>query len=170
MGPWFDASGSERESAVHEELDRLSGLDRKVIVLCHLEGLSIEEVARVLRWPVGKLERRLSRALERLRLRMVRHDDGIPVGLWDFQILPDRAAIVPESLIQSTVVAATRLIDQGRTRGTTNSTRTRLGPIMQRRDQRKVPSVHPSPGGEAAEKVGGAAEEVRTIVDGWTEE
>jgi Sigma-70, region 4 len=120
MGPWCDASRNEREAAFHEELNRLPRADRTAIILCGLEGRSIEQAARTLRWPVGRLERRLSRALERLRLRMARRYYGIPPGTWDPRILQIPEAIVPESLIESTVAAATRQAVQGPTRRTAN--------------------------------------------------
>ncbi len=46
---------------LHEELDRLPDKLREAIVLCHLEGKSHEEAARLLRWPIGTLSSRLSR-------------------------------------------------------------------------------------------------------------
>lgn len=159
MGPWFDASTSEREATIHEELNRLSGADRTAIVLCSLEGWSIERAARELRWPVGRLERRLSRALERLRLRMGRHYYGIPPGIWDSQIPRVPEAIVPERLIESTVAAATRQAGRGLTRRTANPGRTRLAPLTRRGPEIKAPAPHPSTRGETAENVGGATGE-----------
>jgi Sigma-70, region 4 len=107
MGPWFDASRSERRAALHEELNRLSRAYRTVVILCGLEGRPIEQVAIELRIPVTSLERRLSRALDCLRVNLARRYYSIPSGIWDSDILRDLEAIVPETLIQSTVVAAT---------------------------------------------------------------
>jgi hypothetical protein len=157
MGPWFEASQSEREAVIHEELNRLSRMDRAAIILCRLEGRSIEQAARALRWPVGRLERRLSRALERLRLRMIRHYYGIPATIWDSQITQCPKAVVPESLIECTVAATTREAVRGLARGTTNATQTRLAPITKRGDKRNAPS--PPPRREISEKVGGSTEE-----------
>jgi sigma-70-like protein len=111
MGPWIDASRSERQAVIHEEINRLPRVYRTVVVLCGLEGRPIEQVARELRWPVRILERRLARALDHLRVRMSRRYYGIPVGIWDSDILQDLGAIVPKSLIESTVAAATRGLD-----------------------------------------------------------
>jgi hypothetical protein len=159
MGPWFDASRSEREAAFHEELNRLPRVDRTAIILCGLEGRSIELAARALRWPVGRLERRLSRALERLRLRIGRRYYGIPPGTWDSQILRVPEANVPESLIESTVAAATGRAVQGLAGRSANTSRTPLGPIARGGTRRDAPSPHPSPCTETAEQVGGSAEE-----------
>jgi hypothetical protein len=159
MGPWFDASRSEREAAFHEELNRLPRVDRTAIILCGLEGRSVEQAARALRWPVGRLERRLSLALERLRLRMLRRYYGIPPGTWDSQILRVPEANVPESLIESTVAAATSQAVQDLTGRSANASRTRLAPIARRGSQREAPLPHPSPCRETAERAGGSAEE-----------
>lgn len=107
MGPWFDASRSERRAAIHEEINRLGRADRIALILCGLEGRPIEQAARDLRWPANRLARRLSWGLERLRVRLARRFSGIPVGTWDSGILVDLGAIVPKSLIESTVAAAT---------------------------------------------------------------
>jgi hypothetical protein len=70
--------------------------------------LPIERVASELRWQFTSLQRRLAHALERLRVRMSRHFYGIPSGTWEPDVLRDQDAIVPQSLIESTVAAASR--------------------------------------------------------------
>ncbi len=52
---------------LHEELDRLPGKFRDAIVLCHLEGKSHEEAARLLQAPIGTVNSRLSRGRRLLR-------------------------------------------------------------------------------------------------------
>jgi RNA polymerase sigma factor (sigma-70 family) len=57
---------------LHEELGRLPERYRAPVVLCYLEGRTCEDAARALRWPVGTVKSRLSRARERLRSRLTR--------------------------------------------------------------------------------------------------
>ncbi len=56
--------GERREllAVLDEELARLPDLLRAPLVLCYLEGLTHDEAARRLRWPVGTVRSRLARA------------------------------------------------------------------------------------------------------------
>src|SRR5262249_13651414 len=107
MGPWYDAIPSELRAVIHEEINRLPAAYRAVLILCGLEGRSPEWTARELGWPLRRLERRLARALECLRLRLAQRGAEVPEGSWDCGALRDLGAIVPKSLIESTVTAAT---------------------------------------------------------------
>ena len=51
----------ELGAIVHEEIDRLADVQRLPILLCALEGLSHEEAAQRLRWPLGTVKSRLVR-------------------------------------------------------------------------------------------------------------
>ena len=55
---------------LHEEIGRLPDRYRTPVVLCYLEGLTQEEAARRLGWPIGTVGVRLMRARERLRGRL----------------------------------------------------------------------------------------------------
>jgi RNA polymerase sigma factor (sigma-70 family) len=55
---------------LHAEIDRLPEKYRLPIVLCYLEGLTHEQAASRLRWPVGTVKTRLSRGRGRLRSRL----------------------------------------------------------------------------------------------------
>src|SRR5262249_21892340 len=84
----YEARSAERSSAryaarpeppdpdpdpeLHAEIERLPENYRLPIVLCYLEGLTHEQAASRLRWPLGTLKTRLSRARERLRSRLER--------------------------------------------------------------------------------------------------
>jgi RNA polymerase sigma factor (sigma-70 family) len=65
-----------------EELDRLPDKYRTPLVLCYLEGLTHEEAARQLGWPLGTLKCRVLRGRERLRHRLTQRGlapwDAIP--------------------------------------------------------------------------------------------
>ena len=54
-------------SILHEELNRLPDKYRTPIVLCYLEGLSHEQAARQLMWPVGTVRSRLAHGRQQLR-------------------------------------------------------------------------------------------------------
>ena len=68
--PRDDAFQFDVRPLLHEELDRLPVKFREAIVLCHLEGKSHEEAARLLHWPVGTVSSRLSRGRRLLRSRL----------------------------------------------------------------------------------------------------
>jgi RNA polymerase sigma factor (sigma-70 family) len=93
----FDANGGEIESCaiereeragvVHQEISRLPEKYRAPIVLCYMEGLTHDEAAASLSWPVGTVRSRLSRARDRLRERLSRRGLAAPavagpVGAW----------------------------------------------------------------------------------------
>ena len=55
---------------LHAEIERLPQKYRAPIVLCYLEGLTHEQAASRLRWPLGTVKIRLTRGRERLRARL----------------------------------------------------------------------------------------------------
>ena len=76
-----NATGIERDDGaaiVHQEVDRLPEKYRAPIVLCYLEGLTHDEAADRLSWPVGTVRSRLSRARDRLRSRLTRRGVTVP--------------------------------------------------------------------------------------------
>ena len=83
---------------LHEEIDRLPDRYRAPIVLCFLEGLTREQAAGQLRWPLGTLQSRLARGRERLRHRLIRR------GLAPSAILPD--AVLRAEMTRPVVPAA----------------------------------------------------------------
>jgi len=67
-----DAEDRELAALLHAELDRLSLPERSAILLCDLEGLSHQEAADQLGWPLGTVKSRVTRGRERLRARLLR--------------------------------------------------------------------------------------------------
>jgi RNA polymerase sigma factor (sigma-70 family) len=101
-----DADHLDLRPVLHEELGRLPDKYRAPIVLCHLEGKTHEEAARLLRWPVGTLSGRLSRGRQLLKSRLERRGLAVPsiILLCSWLDIP-RA--VPVSLVDLAVKVAT---------------------------------------------------------------
>ena len=77
----------ERDRVVHSEISRLPEKYRAPIVLCYMEGLTHDEAAASLSWPVGTVRSRLSRGRDTLRRRLSRRGLAAPavagpVGAW----------------------------------------------------------------------------------------
>ena len=73
--PADPAQESELEdlrNVLDQELDRLPPKYRCPVELCHLQGLTYDEAARQLNWPVATVKSRLTRGRLRLRERLVR--------------------------------------------------------------------------------------------------
>ena len=74
-----EATGhTDDAEAVHQEVGRLSEKYRAPIVLCYLEGLTHDQAAARLGWPVGTVRSRLARARDQLRARLVRRGVTVP--------------------------------------------------------------------------------------------
>ncbi len=63
----------ELQEALYDALGRLSADHRLVVVLHHLEGISVEAVAEMLQIPVGTVKSRLARARTLLRQLLAPH-------------------------------------------------------------------------------------------------
>jgi RNA polymerase sigma factor (sigma-70 family) len=93
----------ELRPVLHEEVNRLPEKYRLPVILCYLEGKTNEEVAEQLKWPVGTVKGRLSRAREVLRSRLTRR--GLALS----------AAFLVSALANGTVIAEVvppRLVDE----------------------------------------------------------
>ncbi len=99
---------------VHEEVNRLPRKYRTPIVLCYFEGLTHDQAAAKLGWPVGTVKGRLSRARDLLRTRLSRR--GVEVSsaaLAAYLTGAELRASVPASLTHLTLNAALAVVAQG---------------------------------------------------------
>jgi RNA polymerase sigma factor (sigma-70 family) len=94
---------------VQEEVRRLPEKYRSALVLCYWEGLTQEQAAAQLGWPLGTVRSRLARARDRLRERLTRRGVGPIASLaasgFDVASLVPRPAAVPDSWVAATVKA-----------------------------------------------------------------
>jgi outer membrane lipoprotein-sorting protein len=88
---------------LHEEVGRLPERYRGPIVLCYFEGLTHDQAASQLKWPVGTVRSRLARARERLRIRLTRR--GIAPDAF-LPVLSSRFSSLPAEFVNLTVKAA----------------------------------------------------------------
>lgn len=100
------SDGGEEGAMLHEEIGRLPEKYRTPVVLCYLEGLTHDQAAQKLQWPVGTVRSRLSGARERLRSRLVRRGVAPSAMFLQRSMSRDEAsAAVPASLVDSTARA-----------------------------------------------------------------
>jgi RNA polymerase sigma factor (sigma-70 family) len=89
--------------ALHDAIERLPEPLRAAVVLCYLQGLTHEEAATSLGWPVGTVRSRLARARDQLRRRLTR------LGWTTSSALPHltlRPLALPPSLVAHTIQMA----------------------------------------------------------------
>jgi RNA polymerase sigma-70 factor (ECF subfamily) len=94
--------------AVHQEVTRLAEKYRAPIVLCYLEGLTHDQAAERLKWPVGTVRSRLARGRDQLRGRLVRRGLSTPAGLGPLAgwILAGSTTVVDAATLGSLPLAA----------------------------------------------------------------
>jgi RNA polymerase sigma factor (sigma-70 family) len=97
----------EQAEILHQEIDRLPGPFRLAVVLCYLEGLTLDEAARRLQCPAGTVRSRLARACDKLRRGLTRRGVALPaVGLAAALSPRSAAASVSSPLCDMTARAA----------------------------------------------------------------
>ncbi len=95
-------------AVIDAEVDRLGATHRLPIVLCDLEGLTHEEAARHLQWPVGTVKSRLARGRSRLgaRLKRLGFAPGVTLGAGLGLVPAGASAAVPSALVALTARGA----------------------------------------------------------------
>ena len=115
-----DETGDDRppddvDRVLHEEIGRLPEKYRRPVVLCYLEGLTHDQAADQLGWPVGTVRRRLAGARDRLRGRLTRRGatpSFLPAGLLGSGLARESSwatMTVPAGLADATVRGALRV-------------------------------------------------------------
>lgn len=106
--PDLDVFDREWRPILHEEIRRLPAKFREAVVLCYLEGLTVEAAARKLGCPSGTLKSRLGKGRDLLRDRLTRR--GLAASAVFLLMLSieeiSEAADPPEILVQATVRSA----------------------------------------------------------------
>jgi RNA polymerase sigma factor (sigma-70 family) len=100
-----DGGYSDVRPLIHEEVGRLPDKYRSAVVLCYLEGKTNEEAALQLRWPVGSVKSRLSRARDLLRTRLMRRGLTLSAGLLTTTLAVNKASASP-ALVDATIRGA----------------------------------------------------------------
>jgi RNA polymerase sigma factor (sigma-70 family) len=96
----------EQAEALHREIDRLPGAFRVPVVLCYFEGLTLDEVAHRLRWPVGTTRSRLARAREKLRRGLARRGFALSATAMAAALAPRSASASVSPLLCETTTRA----------------------------------------------------------------
>jgi RNA polymerase sigma factor (sigma-70 family) len=100
---FHDELAPELRQMIREELDRLPDSYCQALTLCYMEGLTHQEAASRLGWPVGTVKVRLLRGRRLLRERLDRRGASLGSALLLLLLNPDRAPAVPQPLLESTV-------------------------------------------------------------------
>jgi RNA polymerase sigma factor (sigma-70 family) len=111
------AQREEGADVVHQEVSRLPDKYRAPVVLCYLEGLTHDEAAARLSWPVGTVRSRLARARDTLRHRLTRRGVTSPAALGPLSgwlagepLAPSASvAVIPSELVASITKAVSQL-------------------------------------------------------------
>jgi RNA polymerase sigma factor (sigma-70 family) len=104
-----EANRSDPCPELHEEINRLPESYRLPVVLCYVEGLTHDQAAQRLGWPLGTVESRLARARDRLRHRLTRRGVAPGVAMVGARSLAQGAnTAIPSGWIETTARSATQ--------------------------------------------------------------
>jgi RNA polymerase sigma-70 factor (ECF subfamily) len=109
QGAAFGYEPCPPEPDIRDEVDRLPRDLREAVILCYLEGLTHEQAAARLGWPVGTVRSRLARARERLRIRLTRLGLAPDVALVPLLARSPVPLALSAELVDSIVRAALKL-------------------------------------------------------------
>ena len=98
-----EATENDLFVVIHEEVSQLPDRFREAVVLCDLEGLSHEQAAGRLGWPVGTVKSRHARGRERLRGKLQRRGLAPTDAAFALAMSPGPVAV---SLVRATASAA----------------------------------------------------------------
>jgi RNA polymerase sigma factor (sigma-70 family) len=103
VSPAASCEWQELRPVLDAELERLPEKLRAPLILCYFEGKTNEQAAEALGWPIGSISKRLARARELLRQRLVRRGIALSAPL-----LGGVVAEAPAAVVQSLFKAAGR--------------------------------------------------------------
>jgi RND family efflux transporter MFP subunit len=115
------SENQELRRVLDQEINRLPQRFRAAVILCYLEGKSVDEAARLLGCPRGTVASRLARARERLRVRLAGRGLALTAAL--AVLAPAKAASPPLAMIPTLVAAAVRFTAEGAAANGVHSTR-----------------------------------------------
>ena len=101
-----EADRSDLVPAVREEVGDLPEKYRTPLMLCLLDGLTHEQAATRLGWPVGTVKTRVRRAKDRLRVALTRRGLAPSLGAIAAALSAQQASAMPATLVRATTRAA----------------------------------------------------------------
>jgi RNA polymerase sigma factor (sigma-70 family) len=103
--PEADGPGPDLRPVLDEEIGRLPEKYRLPLILCHLEGRTQEEAARLLGCPRATVATRLTRGRDRLREQLARRGLDVSAGAFAALLRDGAAPPVPDALAEGTLRA-----------------------------------------------------------------